>query len=275
MPLSSYSQSLDDAKKKYAERSFEEDSTAAQEALDLAVAVIQNEPQNIDAILLASKAAYFVADKMSEEDSDAKGEKFLSALSYADMALNIFNVDIKKLPTEEADAKNAVIIEATGIRQLHGDVRPIATAAYMRSISLGSWGSITLDTSRLPELINSLLLVIELDESTSNFGAPRVLGKVYANPFGKADALTGGEHLQASFENSLHPQLGISFSGSANNDYASFLIEHEEGGEQKAKAILEKFIATPVEELDKNKNSSVELKKAQEKAKQIIEDNGL
>lgn len=209
---------LDEAKQKYAQRGYDEAGIeAAKEAVDIAqrVADQTGEPE---ALLFLSKAIYFVGSAAAESDKDTKVTMHDRGLKAADKVLQTkYQLDVLKLDP------NGVPAKAVELRGKFSDLAELIKGLYLRSINLGGWANamgIEESLNRLNEMMSSLNLVNELDEESENFGASRVLGRVF-HKIGMTD--DAGQVLEAAFENTLHDQLGISTSATTNVYYAEYL----------------------------------------------------
>lgn len=232
--------SVDDAKKAYAEREFDNAGVAkAQAAADIYTELLTataDETAQIPLLIGQSEALYFVGD--ASADNKTKILKHDLGYKAADKASQLLGVkNVKSVPAADLAKLKALPEDQKKL---------LADALYNRGINLAKWGQANgamTSLSRWPELEANMLLLEKLGvEATHDYGAYRTLGKVYA----VLPKIAGGSLTKAiayfdkAVSQTLAPNATYSRNGYNNVFYADALDKN--GDTDKAKALLEAFV---------------------------------
>ncbi len=255
------------AKEAFAKRDFSNPGiNSAQESADLYVkasAAAADKVEKAKYMILASASIYFVGD--ASTNNPVKIEKFLKGIQLADEGLKLLGVEnVPGLSDQQVEQLKAT---------LKGEhLTWVGEGLYFRGTNLGQWGQangIVQSLSKWPELRRNMEIIKLLGlKSIHEFGANRVLGRGYF----KIPGLLGGsvklatELLTEAVKKSLVTGQIYSKNGYNNNYYAEVL--NENGEADKAKALLQAFIAADPAKIDAA--SIPELKEAQRLAKELL-----
>lgn len=255
------------AKEAFAKREFSGSGIAsAQEAADLygkAAATSSDATEKAGYLVNEAAAIYFVGDASS--DNSVKIEKFLKGIQFADQALALLGLgDVPGASDAQIDQLKASLKPA--------QLALLGEGLYFRGTNLGQWGQangVVQSLSKWPELRRTMEIIKNIGlQSIHDYGANRVLGRGYF----KIPGLLGGsvqkatELLGEAMKKTLVAGKIYSKNGYNTNYFAEVL--NENGDTDKAKALLQAFIAADPASIDAA--SIPELKEAQRLAKEIL-----
>lgn len=214
-------------------------------------------------LTLQAASLYFVGD--ANADSKTKIEVHLRGMTVADQAVKLLGI---------ADVASVTDQQIAQLKAAGQNLEALADALYERGINLGEWGQangVVQSLSKWPELRHNMEIMEGLGQVANHeYGSYRVLGR----GFFKIPGLLGGsmdkatKYLSTAFKATKKNPAFKDLSTNANNNVYYAEVLHENGDDDKAKALLQAFIAADAAAL--SPESAVETKHMQDAAKELL-----